>query len=58
MADFLVKKPVNLNKEGVKLTVGDIMELTVKRAEEIQEEILKQKGYEKYTDVFERIDKK
>ncbi|QPT47674.1 hypothetical protein [Macrococcoides caseolyticum] len=58
MADFLVKKPVNLNKEGVKLTVGDIVELTVKRAEEIQEEILKQKGYEKYTDVFERIDKK
>ncbi|MEK4757017.1 hypothetical protein [Macrococcoides caseolyticum] len=58
MTDFLVKKPVNLNKEGVKLTVGDIVELTVKRAEEIQEEILKQKGYEKYTDVFERIDKK
>ncbi|WP_157819660.1 hypothetical protein [Macrococcoides caseolyticum] len=58
MADFLVKKPVNLNKEGVKLTVGDIVELTIKRAEEIQEEILKQKGYEKYTDVFERIDKK
>lgn len=58
MADFLVKKPVNLNKEGVKLTVGDIVELTVKRAEEIQEEILKQKGYEKYTGVFERIDKK
>lgn len=58
MADFLVKNPVNLNKEGVKLTVGDIVELTVKRAEEIQEEILKQKGYEKYTDVFERIDKK
>lgn len=58
MADFLVKKPVNLNKEGVKLTVDDIVELTVKRAEEIQEEILKQKGYEKYTDVFERIDKK
>lgn len=58
MADFLVKKPVNLNKEGMKLTVGDIVELTVKRAEEIQEEILKQKGYEKYTDVFERIDKK
>lgn len=58
MTDFLVKKPVNLNKEGVKLTVGDIVELTVKRAEEIQGEILKQKGYEKYTDVFERIDKK
>ena len=58
MTDFLVKKPVNLNKEGVKLTVGDIVDLTVKRAEEIQEEILKQKGYEKYTDVFERIDKK
>ncbi|WP_414052890.1 hypothetical protein [Macrococcus animalis] len=58
MAEFLVKKPVNLNKEGVKLTVGELVELTVKRAEEIQEEILKQKGYENYTNVFERIDKK
>ncbi len=58
MADFLVKKPVNLNKEGMNLTVGDIVELTVKRAEEIQEDILKQKGYENYTNVFERINKK
>lgn len=58
MADFLVKKPVNLNKEGMKLTVGDIVELTVKRAEEIQEDILKRKGYENYTNVFERINKK
>lgn len=56
MAKLKVLKPVNLTEEKKNLVKDDVIEMTLKRAEEIEKDVASLDGFENYGPIFERIE--
>lgn len=60
MAQFKTKHNITLNKEGLRPRKGDVVELTIKRVEQIHEELetVDEGKWKHLVPVFERIEEK